>query len=244
MPTIAGAFIVFVFTGSALLLTYLRQEAWSATVSNASAPVVIVIPQSATDKPDNQPKTPSTNAPKLPSPTIPQPMAIRSRITITNSEGLILHNTNTNAIGLTISVYYTNTGNLAAMGATRSSLIDIVDTELTTAEQNEFADRLAEVKWNPARVHDEVEPGEHRFFSFPDDDAGTSQIAARSADVIAGRARLYLFVAQKYRDASLLDHKVNVTEFCGWFSGGSSPDRDLQIRDVCGRNRIFQEVSK
>ncbi len=172
------------------------------------------------------------------------PLRLRSRITITNSEALVLHNKNTNSTSITVSVYCTNSGDLAAIGTTRSAFIDIVDRELTTTEQNDFADMIAQAKWNPAHVGDEIQPGEKVFFSFPNTDADISKIAARSAEVIAGKAMLYLFVVQKYRDQSMPPNVVNVTEYCGWFSGGSSPESDLQIRHRCGRNRIFQESRK
>jgi hypothetical protein len=164
---------------------------------------------------------------------------LRSKIETTNSEGITLHHKTSSVVGLSITVYQVNSGSLPAVGITRSSLIQIVDIPLTSAEENAFADKVAEVKWNKARSDDEKQPRESFCFSFPDADGDISSIAARAADVIAGKAYLYLFFAEKYRDESLPADKVNVTEYCGWFSGN-----DLQVRHVCGRNRIFQETMR
>jgi len=50
---------------------------------------------------------------------------LRSRIDITYSEALVMHNRLDNSVSLSVSVYFTNSGNLPAIGATRSSLLGL-----------------------------------------------------------------------------------------------------------------------
>ena len=98
---------------------------------------------------------------------------------------------------------------------------------------------MALKKWDSTKDGDEMQPGENRFFSMPNDDEGIAYVAKHYDDIVAGKAVLYLFFYQEYRDSSLPRNGVNVTEYCGWFSGD-----DLKTRHVCGRNRMFQDVLK
>jgi hypothetical protein len=181
-----------------------------------------------------EPRKPTQVRPSMPIPSIPH-----SRIRITNSEGVLLHNKTTNALSLTISVYFTNSGQLPAVGVQQRCLIRVVEKPLTPNEEIALANQVALKKWDSTKDGDEMQPGENRFFSMPNDDEGIAYVAKHYDDIVAGKAVLYLFFYQEYRDSSLPRNGVNVTEYCGWFSGD-----DLKTRHVCGRNRMFQDVLK
>jgi len=154
---------------------------------------------------------------------------LRSKLRISSSQGHLVRNANTDKQSVAFSIHCVNEGQLAAVGAIHRCTFAVSEELLSETELESLADDAAKFEW--LRSNNEIEPNEQRFFTCPSDEAGFSALSSHTEAVLAGRSRIYLFVAIKYWDRSMPQKSRNVVERCGWFSG------DLQVMHMAGRNR-------
>ena len=143
-----------------------------------------------------------------------------------------------------LNIYYDNAGSLPALAVVSRHASGFAsggylsDMQIMEAQDNLLAcggwqDAMAE------KAGTELYQGEGQFLSIPNREGeGAENFRAQFDDVFSGTDTLYVFIAFKYRDQSMPENVVGVTEFCGWFQGNP-------VRHVCGRSRSFlQQVEE
>lgn len=146
------------------------------------------------------------------------PTTQESRLEITNIVGVPVTNSKRHSTGFMLSVYYANEGNIAATCMVHRTIIVPSENPLTPAEERQYW-KIAGAVPPPSNQNEEIQPGlaPKHLFSVPQEDDEIEQLGRTAKEVLAGRKRLYVFIAMKYRDRSLPDNQVRVNEICGWF---------------------------
>jgi hypothetical protein len=126
-------------------------------------------------------------------------------------------------------------GDIGATNFVHRVVVQICPTSLTPESEEESIRDAASIKPRLDGTYDELYPSPERELSFSAPNPPSNYMTSQYEDILAGKKRLYVFVALKYRDAALPANEVRVTEFCGWFSG------KLDSWGNCGHNRTFVE---
>jgi hypothetical protein len=79
--------------------------------------------------------------------------------------------------------------------------------------------------------------GTDHFWSMPDRfGADADRLASQFNDLISGKKWLYVFINMKYKDSTMAEDIIGVTERCAYFPG------NFDVWHECGRRRSFLNV--
>jgi hypothetical protein len=140
-----------------------------------------------------------------------------------------------------INIYYDNAGTVVIRGVVVRYTGTITNLELSdeflTKEQDRILGWEGWIRSVQAKSGREIYPGDSGDFTTipPEENGLANDFREKFDDIAAGRARLYVMIAFKYKNAGSTSGQFNVTEECFWFSGGN------WVRHNCGRSRTFTE---
>lgn len=134
-----------------------------------------------------------------------------------------------------LRVLFRNVGSISATNLAHRTVLQLSSTPLTPEKEEQIVREAASIKPRKLGIYDELHPNAQKqlFFSVPE--PPSPFLTSQYESILAGKQKLYIFVALKYRDAALAGSEVRVTEFCGWFSG------TLDSWGNCGHSRTFVE---
>jgi len=134
-----------------------------------------------------------------------------------------------------VRVSFRSVGSIAATNFVHRAVLKVSSTPLPPEREEQFVREAASIKPRIDGTYDELHPNAEKELSFYVPEPPSPVLTSQYESILAGKQRLYVFVALKYRDAALAANEVRVTEFCGWFSGR------LDSWGNCGHNRTFVE---
>lgn len=137
-----------------------------------------------------------------------------------------------------LNVYYINKGMIPTTFAIHRAVVVPSPSLLTSEEQEKYVEiaRSAKLPTKFEDQRDDIEPGsppEH-FFSLPEENQ-IDKFGETAAKVLSSESNLYVFIAFKYRDASLPKGQIRLTQYCGLFY------QSFDLWHSCGVNRVSLE---
>lgn len=158
---------------------------------------------------------------------------VQAQISITKLVGVFEVNRNTGQQGFGLNVYYRNSGSAATNGTTHRAVVVTLESPLspTDIEPNQQMARRVAAPNDDGPVAEIEANSSELFFTVPNDDAGVVKMATEANKVLAGKKRMYVFLVFKYKDKSLSDDQMRLTELCRWAEG------NFEAWHLCGVNR-------